>query len=228
MAATDLGNSGAGPGMFALFDLDGTLTDPAEGIVASFAAGLVSVGLDPDDHGDLTRFIGPPLQDSYASLGLDEDRVEAAVAGYRERFAAGGMFENEVYPGIPELLGSLAEAGWTLAVATSKPEKFTHLILRRFELADHFSVVSGATMDGSRRHKYDIVMRALAELGAMPNDRSVMIGDRSVDIAAAHKARIGSIGVVYGYGAPEELIGANPDALAGSPEEIGPLLGLPE
>jgi len=214
--------------MFALFDLDGTLTDPAEGITASFAAGLVAVGLDPDDHGDLTRFIGPPLQDSYGELGLDTAGVEAAVAGYRERFAAGGMFENEVYPGIPKLLDDLTEAGWTLAVATSKPEKFTHLILRRFELADHFTVVSGATMDGSRRHKYDIVMRALEQLDATPADRSVMIGDRAVDITAAHKAGIGSIGVVYGYGTPEELIGANPDALAGSPDEIGPLLGLPE
>lgn len=209
----------------ALFDLDGTLTDPAVGIVASFRAGLEAVDIDPDDQGPLERFIGPPLQDSYAAFGLDAKGVDTAVAGYRERFAAGGMFENEVYPGILELLVSLRADGWVLGVATSKPEKFTHLILRHFDLADSFDAVAGATMDGSRRHKYDIIVHALGLLDAKGEDRVIMIGDRAVDIEGAHKAKISAIGVVYGYGSPEELIGANPAALAGTAAEIGELLG---
>lgn len=211
-----------------LFDLDGTLTDPAVGITASFAAGLTAVGIEPESAGKLERFIGPPLQDSYATFGLDEATVEAAIAGYRQRFAAGGMFENEVYDGIPELLGALKADGWILAVATSKPEKFTNLILRHFDLYDFFAVIAGATMDGSRRNKYDIIVHALAQIDHRPEDRIVMIGDRAVDIEGAHRANISAIGVVYGYGSPEELIAANPEALAGSPAELGPLLGLAE
>ena len=214
-----------------LFDLDGTLTDPAVGIVSSFRAGLEAVDIDPDDQGDLTRFIGPPLQESFASFGLDSAQVDLAIAGYRERFAAGGMFENEVYDGIPELLGDLRSGGWELGVATSKPEKFTTLILRYFKLSDSFDQVAGATMDGSRRAKADVIAHALSLFNLLPGpierpERIVMIGDRAVDVTGAQAHRVGSIGVVWGYGSPEELMAARPDALAAEPDELRPMLSL--
>jgi len=211
----------------ALFDLDGTLTDPAEGITACIRHGLAAVDVDADKHGPLERFIGPPLNDSFAGLGLTPDQVDEAITAYRERFAIVGMFENEVYDGIPELLRGLTEARWTLAVATSKPDIFAVKILEHFELRSFFEVVAGATMTGTRRTKVDVLKHALAELGPRTSaDRMIMIGDRRLDIDAAHACGIGSIGVLYGYGSPEELIPANPSALANSPEEVGTLLGL--
>jgi phosphoglycolate phosphatase len=211
----------------ALFDLDGTLTDPAEGITASFRSGLEAVGIDPATAGPLERFIGPPLHDSYASFGLDGDGVEAAVAGYRERFGSGGMFENQVYEGVPELLEELQQRGWRLAVATSKPEHFAVPILNHFGLAAYFEVIAGATLDGSRRHKVDVIHHALRQLEPPDGARVVMIGDRNADIDGAKAAGVGSIGVVWGYGSMAELIAADPDALAAEPAELVELLGPP-
>lgn len=218
--------SGAAPGT-ALFDLDGTLTDPAEGITACIRHGLAAVGVDAGEHEPLERFIGPPLNDSFAGVGLSPDQVDEAITAYRERFAIAGMFENEVYDGIPALLQGLGDAGWTLAVATSKPDIFAEKILEHFELRSFFTVVAGATMTGTRRNKVDVLKHALVELGPRTSDdRMIMIGDRRLDIDAAHACNVGSIGVLYGYGSPEELIPANPSALANSPEEVGGLLGL--
>jgi len=217
---------GASPGT-ALFDLDGTLTDPAAGITACIRHGLAAVGFDASDHEPLERFIGPPLSDSFAGIGLSSTQVDEAIAAYRERFAIAGMFENRVYDGIAELLTGLTEAGWTLAVATSKPDVFANRILEHFELDSFFDVVAGATMTDTRRSKRDVLTHALDELGPRsPDARTIMIGDRRLDIDAAHACDIGSIGVLYGYGSPEELIPANPSALANSPEEVGVLLGL--
>jgi phosphoglycolate phosphatase len=211
----------------ALFDLDGTLTDPAVGIVRSFHHGMEAVGIDPAAHEPLERFIGPPLQESFAGMGLDSRGVAAAIEGYREYYAVTGIFENVVYDGVPELLTQLKTDGWVLGVATSKPEPFANRILDHFGLADFFTVTAGATMDGSRRHKQDVIKHALGQLNWVPHEtgKTVMIGDRDVDIAGGHALGLSTIGAVWGYGSVEELIEERPSALASKPSEI--LQGLP-
>ena len=210
----------------ALFDLDGTLTDPAVGIVRSFRHGMDAVGINAADHEPLERFIGPPLQESFAGIGLDDGGVAAAIEGYREYFAVTGIFENLVYDGVVELLTELKAEGWTLAVATSKPEPFTNRILDHFDLAQFFTVAAGATMDGSRRHKKDVIKHALDQLDWRDDGQgnAVMIGDRDVDIRGGQALGLSTIGVVWGYGSVEELIEANPDALAENPDGVKSLL----
>ena len=212
----------------ALFDLDGTLTDPAEGIVGSLEHGMAAVGVDPALHQPLEQFIGPPLQETFGSMGLDSDGVAAAIEGYRERFATVGIFENVLYAGIPQLLQQLKAEGWTLAVATSKPEPFATQILDHFDLSGYFEVIAGATMDGSRRHKKDVIQHALDQLGWKRSGgaKAVMIGDRDVDIKGGKAHGLSTIGVVWGYGSVEELIDAAPSALAGQPSEISEALDL--
>lgn len=210
----------------ALFDLDGTLTDPAVGIVRSMRSGMQSVGIDPSNHEPLEQFIGPPLQESFAAMGLDDGGVARAIEGYREYFAVTGIFENVVYEGIPDLLTHLKTEGWTLGVATSKPELFANRILDHFELTEFFEVVAGATMDGSRRHKQDVIKHALQQLNWKPSPQgtAVMIGDRDIDIQGGQAHGLATIGVVWGYGSPEELIEADPSALAADPDGVKSLL----
>ncbi len=221
----------AGPGAdaggrsLALFDLDGTLTDPAEGIAESFRQGFAAVGLDPDDHEPLDRFIGPPLQETFAAAGLDPDAVKAAIGGYRSYFAVQGIFQNQVYEGIDGVLSALKAEGWLLGVATSKPEPFTERILEHFDLAHYFDVVAGSTMDGTRRHKVDVIAHAMALVAPLGGiRRAVMVGDRAVDINGAQAHGLGSIGVTWGYGSLDELVAAGPSALAAEPGEILELL----
>ncbi len=208
----------------ALFDLDGTLTDPKVGIVSCIQTGLSAVGVDADGHGDLSRFIGPPLQESFAELGVPSDRIADAVAAYRERFATHGMFENEVYPGVIEMLRRLRDAGWVLGVATSKPELFAVRILMHFELAEWFAAVAGATLDGERRTKADVVGHALTLVDRDPGGRVIMVGDRSHDIVGARAHGLNTIGVTWGYGMLDELMAADAWQLANTPGEVADLL----
>jgi phosphoglycolate phosphatase len=204
----------------ALFDLDGTLTDPAPGITGCLRFALESLGHDPVNHEPLERFIGPPLQETFESMGVD---ASAAIEAYRERFATVGIFENRVYDDIPEALQMLAERGWQLAVATSKPEIFANRIVDHFGLADWFDTVTGATLDGTRRHKADIVGEALDRLQA--TDRpAVMIGDRSHDILGGRAHGLPAIGVSWGYGSRDELEHAGALAIADTPLELPALL----
>lgn len=221
-------SSTSGGRNIALFDLDGTLTDPAVGIVNSLRHGMEAVGIDPEQFLPLEQFIGPPLQESFAAMGLDPAGVTAAIAGYRERFAVSGIFENRVYDGIVDILTALASAGWELAIATSKPEPFTTRILDHFELTPFFSVMAGATMDGKRRHKRDVIEHALAQLrwDANAAGRTVMIGDRNVDIAGGAAFDLTTIGVAWGYGSVEELIEAAPSAMAAVPGDLLTILDL--
>lgn len=191
---------------------------------------MSALGLDPAAHGDLSRFIGPPLADTFAGFGLDESEVELAIEAYRERFATHGIFENEVYEGTVEMLQELRANGWTLGIATSKPEPFAVRILMHFELARWFAFVAGATLDGTRRTKADVVGHAL-ELSGRPSGSSVadvvMIGDRQHDIAGARVHRIRTIAVDWGYGGLDELMAADPWRIASSPSEIPKLLSEP-
>lgn len=205
--------------MALLFDLDGTLTDPFDGIAASVAYALAELGLPALSLRRQRAFIGPPLQESFAGMGLDPIQVSTAITAFRTYFSERGLFENRVYDGIPAVLTALAADGHRLAVATSKPTQFAERILRHFGLRDVFAAVSGATLDGTRRHKTDVIDAALAALDCRPAG-SVMIGDRSQDVAGARTSGVASIGVTWGYAEPGELEAAGADAVVDSPSEL--------
>lgn len=202
-----------------LFDLDGTLTDPAEGIVRSLQAGLALVGRPLPEQAH--QLIGPPLQDSLAKLGCTPDEVDAVIAGYRERYGRVGMQENRVYDGIPAVLAELTAAGCILGLATSKPEFFAGPILEQFGLRSWFTVVAGATLDGARRYKGDVIAHGLAQLAP---GSALMVGDRADDVAGAAACGLPTIGVTWGYGSPAELRDAGAWRLAARPADVAKIV----
>ena len=205
---------------FLFFDLDGTLTDSGPGILASVAYALRKLGVEPPEPEKLRPFIGPPLLWSFAHFyGFDEEKSREGVRLYREYFTAGGMFENSVYPGIPEAMERLRAAGFRLAVATSKPEPFSRQIISHFRLDGYFEAVCGATMDETRTEKADVIRYALATLGAAPEE-SLMVGDREHDVLGARAAGVSCLGALWGYGGREELTQAGAFALAETPEDM--------
>ena len=189
-----------------LFDLDGTLTNPALGITNSLAYALEKFNIEVTDKKELYRFIGPPLQDSFENFYhfSKEDSLKA-VDFYRDYFRHKGLYENEVYQGIPDLLERLKAQGKKLLVATSKPEGFARQILKHFELFDYFDLVAGASMDGSRRLKGDVIAHALTSAQVSNPSAAIMIGDREHDIIGAKENNLDAIGVLYGFGNREEL-----------------------
>ena len=204
-----------------LFDLDGTLTDPGLGITNSVAYALGKYGITVEDRRELYPFIGPPLRQSFSEFyGFDEEKTKEAVAFYREYFSEKGLFENEVYEGIPEVLSQLKQAGKKLLVATSKPEEFTNRILEHFGLAEYFDFVAGATMDETRNEKADIIAYALEQIADADKSKIVMVGDRKFDILGARENGIDSIGVLYGYGSRTELEEAQATHIVEKPEEL--------
>jgi phosphoglycolate phosphatase len=206
------------------FDLDGTLTDPAEGITHSVAYALSKFGIEVSDRSELTRFIGPPLIPAFMEYyGFSKEDAEKALGFYREYFAPKGIFENAVIEGIPELLSALKEQGKQLFVATSKPEEFAKKILAHFALDGFFDGVYGSTMDETRNKKDAVIAYALSETGATSED-TVMVGDRHHDIDGAKKNGMRSVGVLFGYGSREELSGAGADAIAETVHELQNIL----
>ena len=204
-----------------LFDLDGTLTDPREGITRCLAYALERMGLEPPPLDALTFAIGPPLRRSLATLLGDESpaAVERAIALYRERFADVGLFENAPYDGIAETLGRLAASGSVLLVATSKPQVYAERIVKRFGLDGHFAAVHGCELDGTREDKRDLLAHLLPHHGIAPAD-AAMIGDRGADMAAARHHGLHAVGALWGYGTREELLEAGARALCAAPGGI--------
>ena len=206
------------------FDLDGTLTDPAEGITNSVAYALRKFGIEENDREKLCAFIGPPLVDSFMRFyGLSEEQAETAVKYYREYFAPKGIFENRVYAGIPALLAALRREGKRMFLATSKPEGFAKEIIRHFALEQYLDGVYGATLDGTRSKKGDVIAYALHETGLDPS-KVVMVGDRMHDIVGAKQNGMRSIGVLFGYGDREELTDAGADAIVATVDDIRTIL----
>lgn len=200
-------------------DLDGTLSESSPGIVASIRAGLAAVGADQPD--DLTWCVGPPLQQSFATLlGGYEARAAEALAAYRAHYDAGAMFDCKVYDGIPEALEALS-AGARLFLATSKPIVFARRITARFGLDRYLETEFGSELDGTRAAKPDLLAHALAETGAGP---ALMIGDRRHDIEGARANGLPGIGVLWGYGGAAELTKAGADALAETPAALPALV----
>lgn len=199
---------------FVLCDLDGTLTDPADGITRSAVHALRSRGHPAAEPEALRFIVGPPLRATLARLAGtgDPDEVAALIAAYRERFAPVGIYENRVYPGIPELLADCVSAGCTLGLATAKPAVFARRILRHFGLGRHFAVVAGSYLDGRRSDKAALVRHALRALGADPAS-AVMVGDRAQDVEGARACGVAAAAVRWGYAEPGELEAARPAAL---------------
>jgi phosphoglycolate phosphatase len=208
-----------------LFDLDGTLTDPGEGITNSVRYALWKFGIEESDRKKLEKFIGPPLTRSFAEhYGFGEEKAKQALEYYREYFADKGIFENEIYPGIPGLLAELKGNGVSVVLATSKPEPFAREILRHFGIHGFFDLVAGNTLDEKRPLKSDVIGYLVNERGVRAGRETVMVGDRVYDVQGGKQFGLYTVAVAYGYGCPEELEGA--DRIAGTVEELrGILLG---
>ena len=205
-----------------IFDLDGTLTDPRLGITRSHQYALAAFGFN-EELENLEKFIGPPLRDVYRDYyGMSEADIEKAVIVFREYFAQTGIFENEVYPGISELLQRLKAHGKTLAVATGKAKLYAEKILEYFYLDRYFDYVSGDEMDGSltKHGKRDIVRMVMEKLDPQRKMKAVMIGDRYHDIEGAHDNEIDGIGVLWGFGSVAELEDADADIIVQSTDEL--------
>ncbi|KPN19688.1 HAD family hydrolase [Xanthomonas sp. Mitacek01] len=202
------------------FDLDGTLIDSEAGILGGIAYTLDVLGHPPLDRAQLLPWIGPPLRDSYETLfDGDRDRAEQAVALYRQRYDAGGWREHSVYPGIPELIGALQAAGRRLAVVTSKNEGFARRILESLPFGAAFETVVGASDDGTRRYKRELIAEALARL-AITASQATMIGDRLYDMAGARQHDMRAIGVLWGFGDAAELRAAGADLVVDTPAAL--------
>lgn len=213
---------------YLLFDLDGTLTDPKVGITTCVQYALADFGIDEPDLDKLEPFIGPPLKDSFMEFyGMTEEQADHAIEKYRERFRDTGIFENEVYGGIYDLLRNLKAAGMHMAVVSSKPTVFVERILKHFKLDPYFEVVLGSELDGTRVKKAQVMVEVLRQFFGdkpIPYDEIYMIGDRKYDIEGARTFHIESIGVTYGYGSMEELQGARADYIVQSVSELKKLL----
>lgn len=210
-----------------LFDLDGTLTDPKEGITKCVQYALSYFGIQEPDLDRLLCFIGPPLHESFmVYYGFSEEKARAAVDKYRERFKTIGMYENGVYEGIPNMLELLSKSGKTLAVATSKPTVFAEPILEKYGIRQYFKKVVGSELDGTRSDKAEVIEEVLKQLSIPIEKRSkvIMIGDRRHDILGAKKCGIASIGVQFGYAEDNELSDAGADYIVDTVEELKNLL----
>ena len=206
---------------YLLFDLDGTLTDPGLGITNSVMVALRKFDINVTDRTQLYPFIGPPLRDSFRTYyGFSDEQSERAVRYYREYFKKSGMYENEVYDGIYELLTRLKASGRSLVVATSKPEVFALEILRHFDLYRYFDLVAGATLNDVRNQKADIIKYALETLNITDKTSAIMIGDRKHDIIGAQENGLDTIGVLYGYGTCDELKNAGATCIANTTADI--------
>ncbi|QHC65168.1 HAD hydrolase-like protein [Rathayibacter sp. VKM Ac-2759] len=208
-----------------LFDLDGTITDSAPGITGTLVDTFVELGRPVPLPVELLAYVGPPLLDAFRELGgMSVDEAQDALAVYRRRYNAGGLFDSSVYPRVPEILARIAEAGIPLSLATSKPESAATRVLEHYGLAQYFTVICGASEDEVRSAKADVVEEALRRLRALGVDLSspVMVGDREHDVHGAAAHGIPTIMVEWGYGSPVEAVGTI--ALVSEPHQLETLL----
>lgn len=204
-----------------LFDLDGTLTDPYEGITKSIIHALTSLGRPSPPPDDLLWCIGPPLKSSFSILLETEDEtlVERAMTIYRERFGSIGLFENKVYVGIPEALKSLREMGHTLHLATSKPRVFAQRIVDHFDLNQYFNSIHGSELDGTRTDKASLIAYIL-QSEALDSPTTAMIGDRKHDMIGAKANGVPGFGVLWGFGSKTELTDSGAGACIQTPSDL--------
>lgn len=226
---------------YVLFDLDGTLTEPKEGITKSVQYALKAFGIEENDLDHLECFIGPPLSDSFMeNYGFTREETKDVIKVYRERFQTIGIFENRVYDGIEEMLSTCKEKGMILAIASSKPTVFVERILEHFHLRQYFDVLVGAFLDGTREKKEEVVKEALRQLavftgkidetqenvskeelcGIFHKGNCAMVGDRKFDVQGAKEYNVFSMAVRYGYAKGTELEDEGADRIVETPEEL--------
>ena len=204
-----------------LFDLDGTLTESGPGITRCVQYALEKIGHPEEDLEALRCFVGPPLKEQFMKYaGVDEETAEEAVIYYRERFEPVGMFENDLYPGVVEMLEALKAGKYKLAVASSKPEKYVRKILDHFGIGGYFTEIVGADENQKRMSKEEVVGEALRRLGLSDHpEQAVLVGDKEQDVYGARACGVDCVAVLYGYGTPEELDAADPLKIVKTPQE---------
>lgn len=200
------------------FDLDGTLTDSGEGIINCATLALEHFGLPIPSREEMRVFVGPPLDKTFIQFGVPGDKAQEAIDVFRSRYLVVGKFENTPYPGIHHLLDTLKKQGHRLFVATSKPESTALEILAKFELSQYFEMICGATLDGTRSHKADVIAYLLQQIGKPEN--MLMVGDTEFDVLGAAAHGIPTIGVAWGYGKVAAMEQAGAVAIAHNMQEL--------
>ncbi|MCQ2527939.1 MAG: HAD family hydrolase [Saccharofermentans sp.] len=210
-----------------LFDLDGTLTDPGLGITNSIMHALRHFGMEVPAREELYQFIGPPLYETFIDYyGFSEEKADEGVRVFRENYQVNGLFENEVYDGIPQTLSELKKRGCKIHLATSKPEPFAIRILEHFDLIKYFDFVAGSTMntnlgaDGGRTTKAEVIRHVLTSNNITDTSEVIMVGDRRHDVEGAAEHNIKTIGVLFGYGSRGELESSGAAYVVERPQEI--------
>ena len=210
---------------YIFMDLDGTITNSAEGILNCFEYALNHFGIEVENRADLEQFIGPPLKRSFMEgFGFDEDKANEAVTKYRERFKSIGMYENEVYEGMEQALQCLKEAGKELIVATSKPEHLAKKILAHFKLDGYLDDICGSCDDSNRNEKDEVIQYALEKHNITDLEDVLMVGDRKFDVIGAAKCGLKCMGVLYGFGDREELESAGAAYIAETVEDMARII----
>lgn len=210
---------------YIFLDLDGTITNPAEGITNCFEYALNYFGIEVEDRAELEQFIGPPLRQSFKEgFGFDDEKATQAIAKYRERFLPVGMYENVVYDGMEAALQRLKEAGKVLIVATSKPEHLAVKILEHFGLDGYFDDICGSCDDQNRNEKDEVIRYALEKHGITDLEDVLMVGDRKFDVIGAGKCGLKCMGVLYGFGDREELEAAGAAYIAETVEDMAQII----
>ncbi len=208
-----------------LFDLDGTLTDPASGLVASFKYALDKMGVDYGDVQSLKRFIGPPLYEEWKRVfSFSDDEADRALKIFREYYSVYGWWDNILYPGIPELLRELKNCGFTLAVATSKPDFFAKKVLKLFEIDVFFDFVGAADGDRTRDKKCEVIEYVFENLENVCRERTILVGDRKYDADGAKSCGIDSLGVLWGHGSSREIRSSGFSYVARTPSDVAAFL----
>lgn len=208
-----------------LFDLDGTLTDPALGITNSIMYALKRFNIEVKDRKELYCLIGPPLIPAFESMwGLSHEDAVLALEYYREYFSVKGLFENVLYDGIDDLLDSLTKSGKKLYLATSKPEEYARKILEHFKIDRYFTFVAGNTLTESRPTKLAVLEYLMQTIPEINSDNTVMIGDTKYDAIGARDAGFDCIGVLYGYGKKEDFESLCVKKLAATVKELKGIL----
>ena len=203
-----------------LFDLDGVLSDNSSGIIGGVIHSLKVLSREVPPKDELFRFIGPPLKDAFSDFcGLSKEDAERAVASYREYYKERGIFENVMYDGVTEMLDALKRSGKKLYLATSKPEEFARRICAHFGIDEYFEFIGGATFDGTRGRKADVIRYVMNEHNIQSKD-AVMIGDRHHDVSGATECSLPCIGVLYGFGSKAELSEAGAALIVNTVEDI--------
>ncbi len=217
---------------FLLFDLDGTVTDSGPGIMNAAQIALSRYNIEEADSERLRLFVGPPLDKSFMErYGFSEEQAWEAIGYFREYYNKTGIFENSVYPGMDNLLKELKEAGYVLAIASSKPIVLIHRVLGHFDIDKYFDVVVGCELDGTRSKKSEVIEEVIRQLSELALERglpevkelSIMIGDRCYDVEGAHSFGLPCVGVLYGYGSREEMEEAGADYITETVETLGEL-----